>query len=1626
MAFESFISLRRFAGYGLVTLLLIGCVCAGAAAQTTPPLVTSTFVSQTAANSEYQAIWNIARANTGDVLVMDFQSGSVYQIPADGRPLITLGALGGWANPGVAVDQWNNLYVGDDWNGDITRVPYDPVAKTWTWSAKQKWTAGLSWFHPTAMSANSSGTLAVGFECCSVGIATVSIDEAGNAGTAFTVLTKAKARPRSLAIDTAGNVYFYEDGGAPGVYRIAAGATAATEADATRIDTMVAKDANGNPAYGSPVGVAVDPDGNVYISDSKLGVYVVPNENGAPNTSHTYRLTSQAALATVAIDAADHVLNAVYVPVSRPSTADPTKTVQDVYRVSLGKDLGIALVGGQGSTVNVYYTFNGDATPAGISCMQNGVELVQVAGDCKTDSKTTYHAGDACTATVALTPHAQGALSCNLEMQDSQDSVLASSSVQGAGELSAIVSSFVTGIQSHASNWGQVWQIAIAGTGDVVLMNFESGSVYQVPADGRPVTTLGTLGGWANPGVAVDQLNNLYLGNDWNGDMTRIPYDPVAKTWPWSAKQSWTAGMGWFHAAAMAANASGTLAIGFECCSVGIATIPIDASGNAGPVTTVLTKAKARPKSLAIDNAGNIYFYEDGGAAGVLRIPAGSTGVANETGLARMDPNLPNIGGVSVDAAGNVYITDNNLGLFMIPNENGAPNPKNAVLLTPVPAFANALIDSKRGLIYVDTKPGSWGGWNGFNDLTRVTLGKADLGSAITGAPGAAATVYYSFSGSVTPATFNFVEAGAAPDFTKVGGTCQPSTTYNAQSNCTVTLALNAKSAGTISGGLQMLDGEGFVLTSTVLHGTGQGAAISIIPAAETVIGGSLQTPGQVATDAAGNIYVADAGLGKVLQYAKGSDSTAAGTSIGTGLTAPTGVAVSGAGDVFIADSGSVIKVPFESGAPNAGNQSIIKSGLGTNLRLAVSGSGDLFVADTDNSQVVRFINPGVSFSALGQTEVDLKGFTSPSAVAFDAAGNLLVLDLSNLIQVASLDASRTTVLNTLANASDLAVDASNAVYVAQAGGTIRIPNGGLGVSEQTALAGPVTSPGGIALDSSGNLYLADSTAKNLYLVSINGTLDLGSPPLGSVGTSGALLLNIGNAPLTITGFGGGLSANSVLDFTAAGASTNGCDTTTPTPVAAGASCAVNATFNPGPGEEGPLSSQLTIVGNEANAPVLNVSGVGAALAKSKTSVTIESSANMNDVPVTVAVAPATGSGVPTGTVTVTVDGKTPKTGTLSNGSATVHFSGVTAGSHNVAALYNGDRTYARSTGSAAATVGKGAVTITLPENIPPYVLSSSNVPNSGDPTGASPPWVAYFYTFVVQVTASGGTPTGTVSLMSGSDRLCSKPVDATGTAKFRTDDTYCFAVNPDNTVPHVVTTETVTAVYDGDSNFLTKSSSAVTFNILKQPSVVISSNPATLTVAAGSAVTANLAVTSLLGYGTIRPEDGQAYNWYTLPLELQCNNLPAYAKCSFSPAQVNATEQVAGATTVTITTNTSVGTATAANRVSSAWTFGSMFAIGLIGLVFVRKTKYTSRILTILCSALLIGSMVGGITSCGTANLGSQINPQARTPAGSYTVTITAKQVGNTTTMYQGEPMAVNASQNQISLPFTVTLTVQ
>jgi hypothetical protein len=124
-----------------------------------------------------------------------------------------------------------------------------------------------------------------------------------------------------------------------------------------------------------------------------------------------------------------------------------------------------------------------------------------------------------------------------------------------------------------------------------------------------------------------------------------------------------------------------------------------------------------------------------------------------------------------------------------------------------------------------------------------------------------------------------------------------------------------------------------------------------------------------------------------------------------------------------------------------------------------------------------------------------------------------------------------------------------------------------------------------------------------------------------------------------------------------------------------------------------------------------------------------------------------------------------------------------------------------------------------------------------------------------------------------------------------------------------------------------------------------------------------------------------------------------------------------------------SEGIGTSQNSHPAPFEFAAIFGVGLLSLAFGRKSTRKGRVFMLICLLILTGA-IASMTACSTKVLGTA--PVLTTPTGGYSVMITAQQVGSIMVPGGNCPAAnpdcitVYGSQNQISLPYTMKVTVQ
>lgn len=259
----------------------------------------------------------------------------------------------------------------------------------------------------------------------------------------------------------------------------------------------------------------------------------------------------------------------------------------------------------------------------------------------------------------------------------------------------------------------------------------------------------------------------------------------------------------------------------------------------------------------------------------------------------------------------------------------------------------------------------------------------------------------------------------------------------------------------------------------------------------EPATAGEVDSPQNVAVDSSGDLFIADGPNNRVreVNHATGIISTIAGN--GTGgfggfggfggdggpataayLSNPQGIAVDSSGDVFIADSTNfrVREVNHATGVITtvAGNGTSGFSGdggtataaeLGYLEGIAIDSSGDLFIADWLHNRI-REVNhaTGVITTVAGNGMSGFSGdggpataaeLSSPESIAVDSSGDLFIADNNRVREV----------------------DRATGIITTVAG------NGTSGFSGDggAATAAELSGPAGIAVDSPGDLFIVDA-----------------------------------------------------------------------------------------------------------------------------------------------------------------------------------------------------------------------------------------------------------------------------------------------------------------------------------------------------------------------------------------------------------------------------------------------------------------------------------------------------------------------------------------------------------------------
>jgi sugar lactone lactonase YvrE len=191
---------------------------------------------------------------------------------------------------------------------------------------------------------------------------------------------------------------------------------------------------------------------------------------------------------------------------------------------------------------------------------------------------------------------------------------------------------------------------------------------------------------------------------------------------------------------------------------------------------------------------------------------------------------------------------------------------------------------------------------------------------------------------------------------------------------------------------------------------------------------------------------------------------------------------------------------------------------------LVADSGGNVYVTDTDNHTIRKITSAGAvtTLAGLARSSGNMEGtgsaarFNSPTGITVDGSGNLYVADTdNNSIRRVTTAGAVSTLATGFNHPSDVTADGSGNLFVADAGNnTIRritISTGAVslvaglagsaGSADGTGNAARFSSPEGVAVDSSGNLYVADTNNQTIRKISPAGVV---STLAGLAGFSGS------------------------------------------------------------------------------------------------------------------------------------------------------------------------------------------------------------------------------------------------------------------------------------------------------------------------------------------------------------------------------------------------------------------------------------------------------------------------------------------------------------------------------------------
>jgi len=258
---------------------------------------------------------------------------------------------------------------------------------------------------------------------------------------------------------------------------------------------------------------------------------------------------------------------------------------------------------------------------------------------------------------------------------------------------------------------------------------------------------------------------------------------------------------------------------------------------------------------------------------------------------------------------------------------------------------------------------------------------------------------------------------------------------------------------------------------------------------------GQLRVPLGLATDSAGNVYVAEEANHRIQKFNSKGEPLFKFGAPGTGegqFSSPQGVAVDSSGNIWVSDTGNDRIQKFNSEGEFLSEFGSWGTGNGqfhSPAGIAVDASGNIWVVDSGNSRIQKFNSSGTYLSQFGTSGSGNGQLKFPQSLAIDSSGNIWVADSGNSrIQKFNSSGTYQSQFGTKGSgdgqfkewAFGIAIDSAGGLWVSDSAGNRvqRFNSSGEYLSQFGSSGsgeGQLSGSTHLAVDPSGNVWVADT-----------------------------------------------------------------------------------------------------------------------------------------------------------------------------------------------------------------------------------------------------------------------------------------------------------------------------------------------------------------------------------------------------------------------------------------------------------------------------------------------------------------------------------------------------------------------